>query len=295
MAYRLNDVVTKRQSRFYVLSIIISAILSLIALLSYFSGVSSTLSSIVNIAVYPINKCASVVSEKIISVGSYFGNIKELKEENLKLQAENNKLKKVQAVTDAVRTENEQLYSYLELKREFNKLSLINASIVTKGSGNFLTAFTIDKGTLHGVKKDMPIITSNGILGVVTEEGISTSRGITLVSHNSSVGVYLSRTGTPGVLRGDYKLSLEGKCKISGLPADTQVEIGDPVVTSGTGEIFPSDLSVGTVTEIITDSNTQTLTLVVTPACDLINEESVMVISDFERTYEAPDNSESEQ
>lgn len=295
MAYRLNDVVTKRQSRFYVLSIIISAILSLIALLSYFFGVSSTLSSIVNIAVYPINKGVSFVSERIISVGSYFGNIKKLKEENLKLQTENNELKKAQAVTDAVRTENEQLYSYLELKREFNKLSLINASIVTKGSGNFLTAFTIDKGTLHGVKKDMPIITSNGIIGIITEEGISTSRGITLVSHNSSVGVYLSRTGTPGVLRGDYKLSLEGKCKISGLPADTQVEIGDPVVTSGTGEIFPSDLSVGTVTEIITDSNTQTLTLVVTPACDLINEESVMVISDFERTYEAPDNSKSEQ
>lgn len=292
MAYRLNDVVTKRQSRFYVLSVIISAVLSLIALISYFSGVSSTLSSIVNIVVYPINKSAAVVSEKIISVGSYFENIKELKEENLKLQAENNELKKAQAVTDAVRTENEQLYSYLELKREFNKLSLINASIVTKGSGNFLTAFTIDKGTLHGVKKDMPVITSHGILGVVTEEGISTSRGITLVSYNSSVGVYLSRTGTPGVLRSDYTLSLEGKCKITGLPADTQVEIGDPVMTSGTGEIFPSDLSVGTVTEIITDSNTQTLTLVVTPTCDLINEESVMVISDFERAYEARNNSE---
>lgn len=286
MAYNINDVATKRQSRFYILSIAVSVLLSLAALVSYYSGFSNILTGVVNIIVYPVNSCTSFVSEKIMSVGNYFGDIAKLKEENLRLKAENNSLYKEMATVDAIKAENEQLYAYLELKREYNKLSLVNSRIISKGSGNFLSTFTIDKGTAHGVKKNMPIITSNGIIGIVIEEGPLTSRGITLISHNASVGVYLARTGAPGILRGDYKLSTEGKCKIAGLPVDTDVKIGDPVLTSGTGEIYPRDLSVGTVTEILKDSNTQTLTLVVTPSCDLVNEESVMVVTDFESGYE---------
>lgn len=292
MAYNINDVATKRQSRFYILSIAVSVLLSLAALVSYFSGFSNILTGVVNIVVYPINSCANFVSEKIMSVGNYFGDIAKLKEENLRLKAENNNLLKEMATIDAIKAENEQLYTYLELKREYNRLSLVNSGIISKGSGNFLSTFTIDKGTMHGVKKNMPVITSKGIIGIVIEEGPFTSRGITLISHNASVGVYLARTGAPGILRGDYKLSTEGKCKITGLPVDTDVELGDPVMTSGTGEIYPKDLSVGNVTEILKDSNTQTLTLVVTPSCDLVNEESVMVITDFERVYGNPAHNE---
>lgn len=292
MAYKTNEVVTKRQSRFFVLSIVVSILLSLTALVSYISGFSNILTGAVNILTYPLNSGASFISDRITSIGSYFGDIAKLKEENLRLKAENNELLKEKATVDAVRTENEQLYTYLELKREYTDLSFVNSRIITKGSGNFLSTFTIDKGTMHGVKKNMPIITSKGIIGIVTEEGPSTSRGITLISHNSSVGVYLARTGTPGILRGDYKLSIEGKSKITGLPVDTLVEVGDPVLTSGTGEIYPRDLSVGNVTEIIKDPTTQTLTLIVTPSCDLVNEESVMVITDHERVYKVQESTE---
>jgi len=288
MAYNTNEITTKRQSRFFILSIVVSVLLSFIALVSYFSGFSNILTGTVNTLVYPINSFTSFISGKIMSVGNYFGDIEKLKEENLRLKAEKNELLKEKATIDNIRTENEQLYSYLDLKREYNKLSLVNAKIISKGSGNFLATFTIDKGTMHGVKKNMPVITSKGILGIITEESYTSSRGITLVSHNSSVGVYLARSGAPGILRGDYNLSKEGKCKITGLPIDTMVETGDPVMTSGAGEIYPRDLSVGNVTEIIKDSNSQSLTLIVTPSCDLINEESLMIITDFERVYESP-------
>lgn len=288
MAYSFNDVVTKRQSRFFILSIIVSIILSLAAMVSYFSGFSNILTGLVNIVVYPINSCADYISEKITNTGKYFGDIAALKEENIRLKEENNSLKKDNAVTDALRAENEQLYSYLELKREYTKFELVNSKIISKGSGNFISTFTIDKGTVHGVKKNMPIITSRGIIGIVTEEGPLTSKGITLISRNSSVGVYLSESGATGILRGDYALSIEGKCKITGLSTDSEVQIGDSVLTNGLGEIYPRDLNVGTVTEIVKDSNSQTLTLIVTPSCDLVNEDMVMVITDYERTYEAP-------
>ncbi len=286
MAYSINDVMTKRQSRFRVLSLVVSVLLSLTAMVSYFSGFSNILTGIVNVVVYPINSCANYISGRIISVGNYFGDIAELKEENIRLKSENNALIAEKAVAEATKKENEQLYEYLELKRDYNKLSLVNSRIISKGSGNFLSTFTIDKGTMHGVRKNMPIISPDGIMGIVIEEGPVSSRGITLVSHNASVGVYLSRTGATGILSGDYELSAEGKCVIEGLPSDTDAVIGDPVLTSGAGEIYPRDLSVGIVTEIRRNPNTQTLSLVVTPSCDLVNEESVMVITEFERVYE---------
>lgn len=291
MAYGSNDVVTRRQSRFFVLSIIVSVILSLTALVSYFSGFSNILTGIVNIVVYPINSCADFVSDNVRAVGNYFGDIAKLKEENLRLKTENNQLLIDKSTAEAIKAENEQLYAFLDLKRDFEKLSLVNSKIITKGSGNFLSVFTIDKGTIHGVHKNMPVVAANGLIGFITEEGPMSSRGITLISHNASVGVYFSPSGATGILRGDYKLSANGKCKVTGLPADTILKIGDPVLTSGAGEIYPRDLSVGTVTEILKDSNTQTLTVVVTPSVDLINEESVMVITDFERVYQKVDDS----
>ena len=286
MAYNTKDVTTKRQSRFFVLSILISILLSLTAVLSYFTGFSGILSGLVNIITYPITYCTSAVSDGITGIGKYFGDVARLKEENMLLKAQNNELIGEIAGIEALKAENEQLYSYLELKREYNKLSLVNTKIISRGSGNFLTSFTVDKGTMHGVKKNMPIITSSGILGIITEEGPLTSRAVTLISHNSSAGVYLTRSGTPGILQGDYNLSVVGQCKITGLPIDTDVKIGDHVTTAGTGEIFPGELSVGNVAEIQRDATTQTLTLIITPTCDLVNEDAVMIVTDFERIYD---------
>ena len=285
MAYRGQDAVTRRQSRFYFLSIGVSVLLSFLALASYFSGVSSVLSNIVNIIVSPINSFCTGITENFSDMGDYFRDISELKKENLRLQAENAELSELYAKTEAIRKENEQLYTYLDLKREFTNFTLVNARVISKGSGNFTTTFTIDKGSLHGIKKDMPVLGSGSIFGIITEVGLTSSRGISLINYNASAGVYLLRSGISGVVEGDYSLSQNGKCKVSGIPPDAEITEGDLVYTSGFGEIFPKDLFVGTVTEIIRDSNTHTLTLAVTPGCDLLNTGTVMVVTNHETEY----------
>ena len=286
MANKRNIAAGSRQSRFFVLSITVSVLLSIISLVSYFSGVSSVLSNFVSIVVSPINQASSAITQKISSIGNYFGDIAELKDENLRLQAENDELLKLNDSAKAIREENEHLYAYLELKREFSSLSLANARIISRGSTGIMTTFTIDKGTLHGVKKDMPVISHNGIVGIVTEEGLATSRCISIINHKSSVGIYILRNGTPGVLSGDYTLSLDGKCKVSGLASDSDVLVGDYVYTSGYGEIFPKDLCVGTVSAVVRDANTHTLILEVLPMSNLDSLDTVMVITGYERIYE---------
>ena len=115
MAYRGQYVIPKRQSRFYLISIIVSIFLSLLALVSYFSGVSSFMGSVVGVILYPVNYASTEIIESVIDVGDYFSNVERLKEENLRLLSENDALLKDKAKAESIIKENEQLYSFLGL------------------------------------------------------------------------------------------------------------------------------------------------------------------------------------
>ena len=288
MAYKGNGSVTRKQSRFYAIAFAAAIFLSLLAVVSYLSGVSSILANAVSFVTAPLDAASSAVAAKASRVADYFGNTARLKEENRRLQAENDELQRLYAQSEAVREENEKLYAFLDLKREFTDLELVNASVISGGSGSFLTTFTIDKGTLHGVHKDMPILCADGVLGIVTQEGLTTSRGITLIHYKASAGVYILRTGMPALLEGDFESAANGCCRISGLAPDTDAEVGDLIYTSGLGEIFPKDLYVGKVIEVKRDDTTYTLTLIVQPPGNLSDLDTVMVITGYTQRYEQP-------
>ncbi len=287
MAYKNHESTAKKDTRFVSLSLVISFILSVMAAVSYFTGVSNIFEGIASTAVYPLTKLGSVLSGSAEKVTSHFGDIAALKEENRRLKAENAELARSLEKSRTVYDENEKLYAFLNLKREFSDLSLVNAGILARESGSFMTDFTIDKGTAHGVHKDMPILCSDSVIGVVMEEGLTSSRAVSLVDYRSGIGVYVLRTGMPAVLRGDFSLAQDGKCIISGLAPETDISEGDLIYTSGLGEVFPKDIYVGSVCEVRKDSNTYTLSAIVKPQADLVNTDLVMVVTSFEKRYEA--------
>lgn len=286
MAYKGSGASTRKQSRFYGVAFAVAVLLSLVAVASYLSGVSSILANAVSFVTAPLDAASAAVASRASRIADYFGNTARLKEENRRLQAENDELRRLYAQSEAVREENEKLYAFLDLKREFTDLELVNASVISGGSGSFLTTFTIDKGTLHGVRKDMPILCADGVLGIVTQEGLTTSRGISLIHYKASAGVYILRTGLPALLEGDFESAANGTCRIANLPPDTDAEVGDLVYTSGLGEIFPKDLYVGKVVEVRRDDTTYTLSLIIQPAGTLSDLDTVMVVTGFEQRYE---------
>lgn len=286
MAYRGKDAVTRRQSRFNILSYVIATILSIIAMLSYFGGTTSVLSGFVKIVTEPLTYVSDKIYSGISSVGNYFGMVADLKEENLRLKSENELLMQENKKSEAIKEENLKLYSYLGLKREFSEMSFVNTRIISRGSTGVMSGFMIDKGTLHGVHKNMAVIDSLGIVGVITEEGLTSSRGVSILGSRSSVGVYIVRSGVSGVLEGDFRMQNDGLCKLANLPQDSDVEVGDYVYTSGLGDIFPKDLCVGTVENITKNAANQTLTLGIRPICDFNNLSTVMVLTSHNLTYE---------
>lgn len=286
MAYRGKDATTRRQSRFNFLSYAVAVILSIIAMLSYFGGTTSVISGFVKLTTRPLTYVSDKIYVGFSSVGNYFGSVAHLKEENLRLKAENELLLQENKKSEAVKEENLKLYSYLGLKREFSEMTFVNTRIISRGNTGGMSGFMIDKGTLHGVRKNMAVVDSLGIVGIITEEGLASSRGVSILSSRASVGVYIVRSGVSGILEGDFRMHNDGLCKIANLSQDSDVVVGDYVYTSGLGDIFPKDLCVGTVETITKDAANQTLTLGIRPICDFDNLSTVMVLSSHTLSYE---------
>ncbi len=277
----------KKRNIFFPVCFIIAVILCAVCFGAWNSGAGNVASNVVNVTVSPLQYCANGISDTIEDATSYFSNHKKLVEENKTLKAENAKLHSVEAQNKQLMRENEDLYGYLELKKERIDFKLANARIIARTGSNYSSAFVIDKGTFHGIKANMPIINSNGaLLGVVLSADKTSSKCLSLTSYDINVGVYNERTGITGMLNGSYELFADGKCSVSNLPSQTDIKAGDRIFTSGMGDIYPGGLIIGTVESTHLDAQSHTKSAVVKPEASQFNEDNIMVITSFERTFE---------
>lgn len=245
-------------------------------------GLSSYMKSAVNIAVMPFQKAFNYVADAIDGFASYFTEFDRLAEENENLKAELEELR--EKSYDAVEMENDYkwLSEYLELKREHTDFIMTPANITGRESGNYMTVFTLDRGTAHGIKTGMPVITSDGVVGYIAEVGVNWSKVKTLLEATVSIGVYVERSGEIGLVTSDYVMSRENICEMKYLSDDADVEIGDRVLTSGYGTVYPRGLVLGYVSDIKHDDYSQSTIAYITPSAELSDLMRVMIITDYE-------------
>ncbi|MBR6675921.1 MAG: rod shape-determining protein MreC [Clostridia bacterium] len=184
---------------------------------------------------------------------------------------------------------NEWLYNYLELKRQHNDFSFTEATVSAHESGNFTTVFMLDKGKAHGIAKDMPVVTSEGIIGYICEVGTTWSKAVTFLEQGTAVGAYVERSGVEGVIEGRYELTQEGVCLLSYIAADADIKVGDRIVSSGYGSVYPRGLVIGTVEKIEKDPASRSVKVTVRPSADLTDLSRMMIITDYEVYTEQPE------
>jgi rod shape-determining protein MreC len=130
---------------------------------------------------------------------------------------------------------------------------------------NFLT---IERGTLQGVRKGMAVASSQGIVGVVVEAGPNISRVMSLLHRNSKVSAMLKKDNVAGSLEWDG--ADPGLLTLRNIPKSSVIKKGDSVLTSFYSANFPSQLLVGTVAEIRSDSESNFFSLKVKTAVTLL-------------------------
>jgi len=122
---------------------------------------------------------------------------------------------------------------------------IVTARVVGHNPGRFLTTLVINRGTSRGVKEDMPVFSMNGLVGKVSKAALTHSRGQLLVDPNLKLSVLERRTRVVGFLE-----SVDGRTLSAMIPTHAGVKVGDTLITSGLGGIFPKGIPVGTVTRI---------------------------------------------
>ena len=274
------------KNKFFIFAVILTLIITAVPTALNLAGKNTYVRSFVNILMTPVQKGFNYVTDAIDGYSSYFTKFDEVVRENARLKEEIAKLNN--RLYEAEQTEelNEWLTAFLDMKRLHTDFTFAEAIITGRENANHMTVCTIDRGTVHGVQEGMPVVTPDGVLGYVDEAGLTWAKVRTLIESSTSIGACVERTGALGLLEGNFSLAADGICRITYLPADADIRVGDRIVTSGTGGIYPRDLVIGYVIEVIPDEFSRTLTATVRPAATLTDLDRVMVITSYETIAE---------
>ena len=149
--------------------------------------------------------------------------------------------------------------------------------------------FSIDQGTLAGVEVGDPVITSQGLVGIVTNAYATTSKVTTLLSEDVKVSAVDPACGESGVIVSDITTASAGLLRMSYLGSGTQVKEGDIITTSGAGSTYPKDIIIGVVESVQKSENDISQYAVVRPYEDLTRVQEVYVVIDFPGAGEGED------
>ena len=270
------------KSKFFIIIVLVALVLTIVPTVLSAMGLQSVVKDAAVSLLSPIQGLFTSATNAVEGFTSYFTEFDRIVEENNQLRDQIETLQDEIDTSKELAQMNEWLYDYLELKRERTDFKFQSAKVTGRESGNYMTVFTLDKGTEHGVEKDMPVISSNGIVGYVTEAGKSWSKAMTILESGRAIGAYVERSGAVGVVEGDYSLASQGLCKMSYLSADADIEVGDRILSSGFGSVYPRSLVIGHVTEIKEDPYNQTINVYIQPAASLSDEDRFMIITEYD-------------
>jgi rod shape-determining protein MreC len=158
--------------------------------------------------------------------------------------------------------------------RDEIEIPMLPAEVVGLDVAPWFRSVLIDRGERHGVEPGYPVITHEGVVGVVTATSGHAAKTMLLLDRQSAVDAVVQRSRARGVVRGIGRDRLEFEFVVRG----ADVVAGDEVVTSGLGGIYPKGLRLGRVTELREAGGQLTRIAVVEPAVDLGQLEQVFVM-----------------
>lgn len=179
--------------------------------------------------------------------------------------------------------ENRRLRQLLELREQRRDFVFESAQVNAHGTKGWDDTLTLSKGSSSGIAAGDCVITETGVLvGVVSQVGLNWATVDTVLSPNTELGGQVVRTGLAGILSGELDLMQQGMLKLGYLPIDHGLTVGDEVITSGRGGVYPADLVVGTVAETGTDEAGLSGYALIKPAVRLDKLAQVFVIKEFD-------------
>ena len=219
-----------------------------------------------------VQEPAVAVIDRVGSTWQGYVSLRHTREENQQLRAEIAELRMRTARLESRAAEADRLTALLGFRDRHSDASMIIARVIGASAVGSNMAMYVNRGEADGVRKNMGVITPEGVVGKVLDIYPHTAQVLLLTDKESGVGALLAGSRTQGVVRGTG----EPEATMQYVVNDERVAAGDRILTSGQDRIFPKDLPLGTVAG--TKPGSQFQTIRVKPAARLDRLEEVLIL-----------------
>lgn len=198
------------------------------------------------------------------------GEVSNLQSEIIKLKQQIDETNVLSALVDFARVNPEYRY--------------VAASVIGRDPSPFLQYIIINRGSDHGLRRGMPVVTQQGLVGRVAAVMASAARIQLITDPGSSINVRIEPSRAQAVLQGE----ITGDISLDMIPQSAEVQSGDLVLTSGLGGNYPPDILIGQVTGVRSRDNDLFQKASVQPVVDFNQIDIVLVITNFRPVEFAP-------
>ena len=207
----------------------------------------------------------------------WFGyiDLRDARRENTRLQTEVASLKRRIDQLEEQTLETQRLQRLLALQQT-SPSTLLTARVIGKDATNWFKTVLLNRGSADGIRRNLPVATPDGLVGRVVEVTPTAAKVQLFTDPVSAAGGLVQRTRVTGIVVG----SLAAGARIRYLPLMADVAVGDEVVTSGMGGLFPKGIPIGRITAIERKSGALFQEATLSPATDLSRLEEVLILTD---------------
>ena len=244
-----------------------------------FPGVGESIRNGFHAVLSPIERVVSSIGGSVSNGLSSTVHLFSLKEENTALKKENDRLNNQLLQSQELQEENRRLSELLGYKNLHTDWNFYPVRIIGR-EGSFQNFFLIlSQGSEVGIQKDMPVVDGRGLVGIVRESWSGGARVQMITDSSYAVGAMVQRSGsrTSGVVEGNN--DHPATPRLINLSSDADVQIGDDIVTSGLGGLYPKGILIGQVASIHKDEGGLLKAAWIEPSARINRMEEVLVMT----------------
>jgi len=211
-------------------------------------------------------------------------DITTLRQNNLELEAENSRLQVQIVELQQQVTESQLLSTLVDYERRHVENQYIAAAVIARDVSPFMHYIIIDRGSDDGLRKGMPVITQQGLVGSVAAVTAGAARVQLINDPGSSINAILQQSGIEGVVNG----KITGEIELDMVSKNATIQPGELILTSGLGGKYPANIVIGQVVTIRSEAYSLFQSASVQPAVDFSQLEIVLIIINFQPEDIAP-------
>ena len=268
--------------KFKILVIVAVCLVGIMAYAGANGRLTAAPQELLSVVLTPLQKVTSALSGGAASVWEKYTSIDDVMDRNEQLEAENAELRQQMVDYDRIKAENDAYKALARIQDTNSEATYVSAFVIGRDPLDEFGGFTLDQGSTDGVAVNDAIISDRGyLLGVVVEVDATSCKVMTILHPSFNAAGVISRTRENGIITGSADYAADGQCVLTNLDRATEARKGDQVITTGLGGVFPANLLVGTVQEVVPEQSGKSSSAVILPGADPRTVKHVFIVTEY--------------